>query len=83
MKGQKTELDEINSTLDEVTITEKEGVEHMFDQKQLIASLDKMVSTESLHHYGPLNGLSARHAFSGLFSSIQGSTPGIPVHRAT
>merc|ERR1712183_874767 len=44
MKGHKKELPDVNSTLDSVTITEKEGVEHMFDQRQLIESLNKMVS---------------------------------------
>merc|ERR1712168_1701350 len=38
MKGHKKELPDVNSTLDSVTITEKEGVEHMFDQRQLIES---------------------------------------------
>merc|ERR1712002_84979 len=44
MKGHKKELPDVNSTLDSVTITEKEGVEHMFDQRQLVESLNKMVA---------------------------------------
>merc|ERR1712168_436867 len=44
MKGHKKELPDVNSTLDSVTITEKEGVKPMFDQRQLIESLNKMVA---------------------------------------